>query len=140
MDNVKSLDAAGIVEEDLNDDMVLFVTIGNDVFQDVQLLDSGCPYHMYFNRDVFSTYKSIKGRVILMGNGMTCKILGIGTVKSKMHDEVLRILTGVRHVPDLKMNLIFVGELDSIGCTAFMKNKSMRIPWGARVTWKQERL
>lgn len=83
------------------------------------------------NKDVFSTYKSIEGRVILMGNGMSCKILGICTIKIKMHDGVLRTLTSVRHVPNLK-NLISLGELDSIGCTAFVKNKSMRTFWG---TW-----
>lgn len=42
------------------------------------------------NKDVFSTYKFIEGGVILMDNGMLCKILGIGIVKIKMHDGVLR--------------------------------------------------
>lgn len=62
------------------------------------------------NKDVSSTYKSIEGGLILMDNGIPCKILGIGTVKIKMHDGVLRTLTSVRHVPDLKMNLISLGS------------------------------
>lgn len=113
--------------------MVLYVTVGDDVFQDVWVLDSGCPYHMCLNRDVFSTYKSIECGVILMCNDMLCKILGIGTVKIKILDRVLKTLTGVRHVFDLKMNFISLGELDSRGCTTFVKNKSMRIFWGDRV-------
>lgn len=75
--------------------MVLSVIVGDDGFQDIWVLDSGCSYHMCFNKDAFSTYKSIEGGVILMGNSMSCKILGIGTIKINMHDKVLRTLTGV---------------------------------------------
>ncbi len=46
--------------------MVMYVTVGDDGFQDVWVLDSGCPYHMCPNKDAFSTYKSIEGGVILM--------------------------------------------------------------------------
>lgn len=73
------MDAARIAEEDFDDNMVLSVTIGDDGFQDVWVLDSGCPYHVSY-KDVFSTYKSIEGGVILIGNDMPCKILGIGIV------------------------------------------------------------
>ena len=41
-----------------------------------------------------------------MGNNMSCKVIGIGTMRIKMHDEGIRILTKGRHIPDLKKNLI----------------------------------
>ena len=37
-----------------------------------------------------------------MGNNITCKVVGIGTVRIKMYDGVVRTLSDVRHVPDLK--------------------------------------
>ncbi|XP_059626180.1 uncharacterized protein LOC132269140 [Cornus florida] len=43
------------------------------------------------------------------------KILGIGIVKIKTHNGLVRTLSDVRQVPDLKMNLISVGVLDSKG-------------------------
>ncbi|OIT26138.1 hypothetical protein A4A49_58335, partial [Nicotiana attenuata] len=33
-----------------------------------------------------------------------------------LHDGVVRILTDVRYVPELKKNLISLGPLESIGC------------------------
>jgi hypothetical protein len=45
-----------------------------------------------------------------MGNGVTCKIVDIGTIRIRMHDGIVRPLTNVRHIPDLKKNLIFFGH------------------------------
>ena len=44
---------------------------------------------------------------------MSCKVIGIGTVRIKMHDGIVRNLKDVRHVPHLKKNLISLGTLDS---------------------------
>ena len=51
-----------------------------------------------------------------MGNNKACRVVGIGTVLIKMFDGIVRILTDVRHVSELKKNLISLGTLDSIGC------------------------
>ena len=48
-----------------------------------------------------------------MGNDAPCKIVGIGSVKIKMYDGVVRTLTEVRHVPELKKNLISLSILDA---------------------------
>jgi hypothetical protein len=51
-----------------------------------------------------------------MGNNVAYKIVGIGTIKIRMHDRIVRtILKNVRHMPDLKKNLISLDTLDSIG-------------------------
>ncbi len=47
---------------------------------------------------------------------MTCNVLGVGTVKIRMHDGVVRTLTGVRHISGLKRNLISLRELNSKDC------------------------
>ena len=48
-----------------------------------------------------------------MGHDSQCKILGIGSIKIRMHDE--RVLDKVRHVLKLKKNLISLGTLDKSG-------------------------
>ena len=48
-----------------------------------------------------------------MGNNAPRKIVGIGTVIIKMFDGVVRTLGDVRHVPDLKKNLISLSTLDA---------------------------
>ena len=61
------------------------------------------------------SYQPIDGDNVLMGNNMPCKTIGIGSIKIKMHDGIVRTLSNVRHVPDLKKNLISLGTLDSNG-------------------------
>ena len=50
-----------------------------------------------------------------MGNDATCIIIGIETIKIKMFDGVVRTLGEVRHVPDVKKNLISLGTLNYFG-------------------------
>lgn len=56
-----------------------------------------------------------------------------------MHDEVLRTLTDVRHILDLK-NLNSLGELDSNGWKVIIKNESMKIMKGALVVMKTRKV
>ena len=50
-----------------------------------------------------------------MGNDAPCKIVVIGSIKIKMHDGVVKTLTEVRHVRNLKKNLISLSTLDAKG-------------------------
>ena len=48
-----------------------------------------------------------------MGNDISCKVVGIGSIQIKMFDGFVKILTDVRHVPELRKNLISLGVLDT---------------------------
>ena len=50
-----------------------------------------------------------------MGNDATCTIIGMRIIKIKMFDGVVRTLEKVRHILDMKKNLISLGTLDSKG-------------------------
>ena len=50
---------------------------------------------------------------VLMGNNASCKVAGIGTIHIKMFDGLIRTLSEVRHVLDLKRNLISLSTLDA---------------------------
>jgi len=58
---------------------------------------------------------AIDGGNVLIGNNMPYKTIGIGSIKIKMHDGIIRMLSNIQHVPDLKKNLNFLGTLDSNG-------------------------
>jgi hypothetical protein len=66
---------------------------------------------MSSKRDLFTTYA-----LVLVGNDDANKIIGIGTIRIIMHDIIMRTLTNVQHIPDMKNNLIFLGILDCLGC------------------------
>ncbi|KAK3011590.1 hypothetical protein RJ639_012236 [Escallonia herrerae] len=105
-DNIKMADA-GVVEDNSDGADVLSVTISSS--DGGWILDTGCSYHMCPNRDWFVTYRSFDGGKVLTGNDVTCKVVGIGSIQIKMHDGIVRTLTDVRHVPELRKILIFLG-------------------------------
>ena len=48
-----------------------------------------------------------------MGNNASCKVAGVGIVRIRMFDGVVRTLGDVRHVPNLKRNLISLSTLEA---------------------------
>jgi hypothetical protein len=69
------------------------------LFQMVVLMTSGSlillVHFMSPKRDWFITYESVNGGSVLMGNDAIYKIVGIGTIRMKMHDGIVRTLTNV---------------------------------------------
>jgi len=51
-----------------------------------------------------------------MGNNVVCKTVGIGNIRMRMFDGHVQTLTNVRHVPDLRKNLLSLGDLKAQGC------------------------
>ncbi|KAG8503271.1 hypothetical protein CXB51_001260 [Gossypium anomalum] len=101
------------VVEDYSDGELLVASVNDSKVSEEWILDSGCTFHMSPNRDWFTTYEIVSEGVVLMGNNASCKIAGVGTIKVKMFDGVVRTLSDVRHVPELKRNLISLSTLDS---------------------------
>ena len=52
---------------------------------------------------------------MLMDNNHPCKIVGVGSVRIKTHDGVVRTLVSVRHIPDMSKNLISLSTLEISG-------------------------
>ena len=50
-----------------------------------------------------------------MGNDHPCRVEGIGSVKIQMFDGIVRTLTDVRYIPDMRKNLVSLGMLDTKG-------------------------
>ena len=64
------------------------------------------------HKNWLDTYKSVNCGSIRMGNDATCTIIGMRTIKIKMSDGVVRTLEEVRHIPEVKKNLISLGIPD----------------------------
>ena len=68
-----------------------------------------------------------------MGNNVVCKIVGISAVRIRMHDGTIKTLKNVRHIPDLKRNLISLGTLDSLGYKYFGGGGVIQVSEGSLV-------
>ncbi|KAG8498115.1 hypothetical protein CXB51_006865 [Gossypium anomalum] len=64
---------------------------------------------------------------------------GVGTIKVKMFDGVVRTLNDVRHVPKLKRNLISLSTLDSKGYRYTAESGVLKISKGSLVVMKGQK-
>ncbi|KAG8482488.1 hypothetical protein CXB51_024221 [Gossypium anomalum] len=127
------------VVEDYSDGELLVASVNDSKVSEEWILDSGCTFHMSPNRDWLTTYETVSEGVILMGNNASCKITGVGTIKVKMFDGVVRTLSDVRHVPELKKNLISLSTLDSKGYRYTAKSGVLKISKGSLIVMKGQR-
>ena len=73
-------------------------------------------------------YKSVNSSIATMGNGEHCKITGIGNIRIKMFDGVVRTSCDV--------NLISLGTLDSNGYGYKSEGGVMKVTKGAMIMMK----
>ncbi|KAH9648891.1 hypothetical protein KPL70_025781 [Citrus sinensis] len=113
------------------------VLIASDVDHEGKwVLDSGCSFHMCPFKHHFSEYQEYDGGRVMMGNNAICRVIGIGVIKLKLHDNSILELKQVRHVPDLKRNLISLGMLDKIGCVVKVQQGIISVVKGSLVLLK----
>ncbi|KAG8480597.1 hypothetical protein CXB51_024789 [Gossypium anomalum] len=124
------------VIEDYSDSELLVASVNDSKVSEEWILDSGCTFHMSPNRDWFTTYEIVSEGVVLMRNNASCKITSVGTIKVKMFDEVARKLSDMRHVPELKRNLISLSTLDSKGYRYTAESGVLKISKGSLVVMK----
>ena len=67
---------------------------------------------------------------------MSCSMVGIGTVAINMFDGMTITLKEVRHVPNLKRNIISLGTLDESGYSFKVGNGKLTIFKGVMVVMK----
>ena len=119
-----------------SDGDMLSVSSGANHLIDYWSLDSTSSFHVTPHRDWFDTYKPVNCGSFLMGNDAACKVVGIGIIKIKMFDNVVRTLGEARHVLEVKKNLISLETLDSNGYCYKSKNGLMKLSKGAMIVMK----
>ncbi|KAG8495946.1 hypothetical protein CXB51_009450 [Gossypium anomalum] len=127
------------VVEDYSDGELLVASVNDSKVSEEWILDSGCTFHMSPNRDWFTTYETVSEGVVLIGNNASCKIAGVGTIKVKMFDGVVRTLSDIRHVPELKRNLISLSTLDSKGYRYTAESGVLKISKGSLIVMKGQK-
>ena len=90
------------------------------------MVDSGASFHLTPNRGYFSSYKDDDHRYVKMGNDGACKFVGIGNVCLPTSIGCGMLLKDVRHVPDIRLNLILAGSLDDEGYNGGFQNATWK--------------
>ncbi|KAG8472495.1 hypothetical protein CXB51_034177 [Gossypium anomalum] len=125
--------------EDYSDGELLVAFVNDSKVSEEWTLDLGYTFDMSPNWDWFTTYETVSEGIVLMGNNASCKTAGVGTIKVKIFDGVVRILSDMRHVPKLKRNLISLSTLDSKGYRYTAESGVLKISKGSLVVMKGQR-
>jgi hypothetical protein len=134
----KSVNVVAVDSE--SDSDILSVSSSTVDLNNSWLLDFACSFHVTPHRSWFDTYRLVNCSSVRMGNDASCKVIGIGTIKIKMFDNVVRTLGEVKHVLEMKKNLILLGTLDLKGYSYKFDHGIMNVSKGAMVVMKGQKI
>ena len=100
------------------------------------MIDTGATYHVYPNRDWFSSFEKLDRCSVVMGDDRPCHMEEINTVLVKMFNGMVRELKDVRYVPQLKRNLISVGAFEAFGLEISIRDGVLKMVKGLMVVLK----
>jgi hypothetical protein len=95
--------------------------------KDLWLLVSGFSNHMTCNKDLLSCIDSSISSDIKLGNDSLVKFQDKGTVHILTKQDVKKDINDVYHVPDLKHNILSVGQLVENGYKVLFEGASCKI-------------
>ena len=129
-------DQVSVVEDNHSDGELLVVSNGDSNSSEEWVLDFGCTFHMFSNKEWFSINEIVSKGIVLMGKDASFKIAVVGTIRIKMYDGTVRMLADVKHAPCVKMNLISLSTLDSKGYKYTGEGRALKVSKSALVLLK----
>ena len=97
------------------------------------VIDSGASFHVSSHSDFFTSYRISDFGNVRMGNSGVSKIVGIEDVCFETSIENKLVLKDVRHVPDIRLNLISTSRLDDEGFTNYFGESKWKLTKGSLV-------
>ncbi|PNY07765.1 putative copia-type polyprotein [Trifolium pratense] len=118
---------ANFVETD-EEEILLMAYMDNKqaVNGEIWYLDSGCSNHMTGNKNLFCDLNESFRQNVKLGNDSSMSVMGKGSVKLLMNKKMQNI-NDVYYVPELKSNLISLGQLQETGCAILIQKGSCQI-------------
>ncbi|XP_062014079.1 uncharacterized protein LOC133730517 [Rosa rugosa] len=107
---------ANYAKMDEQEEMLLmaYIEINRAKREDAWFLDSGCSNHMCGDRSLFSELDESFRQMVKLGNNTRMSVAGKGSVKLQLNGFNL-VISGVFFVPELKNNLLSIGQLQERG-------------------------
>jgi transposase InsO family protein len=103
-----------------------FIEANNSKKVESWFLDSGCSNHMCGNKQWFYTIDEDFRNSVKLGNEFRMEVMGKGNIRLEINGAV-QVVTDVYYVPDLKNNLLSVGQLQERGLTLLIQNGTCKL-------------
>ena len=97
------------------------------------VVDSGASFHVTSRKEFFTSYNTGNFGNVRMGNDKLSKIMGRGDISLETNTGRCLVLKDVRHVPDMRLNLISTGLLDDEGCTNIFGDGKWKLRRGPEI-------
>jgi hypothetical protein len=120
----------------LQDALILSI----DNISESWLVDSEASFHATPHRKHFLDYVQGDFGQVHLGGDAPCKIVGMRKVNIKQRNGNQWLFKKVRHVPNLRKNLISIGQLESEGCISIFTDKMLNVTKGSLVIEKGEKV
>ena len=96
-------------------------------------MDSGASFHTTPHREIIQNYVAGDFGKVYLANSSALDVVGMGNVQILLPNGFVWLLEKVRHIPELRRNLIFVGQLDDEGHAILFVGATWKVSKGARV-------
>nr|GEV02725.1 retrovirus-related Pol polyprotein from transposon TNT 1-94 [Tanacetum cinerariifolium] len=103
------------------------------------ILDSGATCHVATQKDYYSSYTPGDFGVVRMGNTGLSRIAGIGEICLKFDTKMELVLHNVKHVPDMRLNIISIGLLNEDGYHNSSSNGLWKVTLGSLIVARGKR-
>ena len=97
------------------------------------VIDSGVTTNSTFCRDLCTSYTPDDFGVVEMGNNGVAKVVGICNVCLETHNSMKLFLKYVKHVPDIRLNLISTRKLNDDGYYSGFGNGQWKLTKGSLI-------
>ncbi|KAJ6423528.1 hypothetical protein OIU84_024484 [Salix udensis] len=106
--------------------LMAYIEEVQDQRADMWFLDSGCSNHMSRKKDLFCELDEDFREQVKLGNNSSMMVKGKGNVKFQSLNTS-QVITGVFYVPELKTNLLSIGQLLEKGLIILFKHGRCKI-------------
>lgn len=94
--------------------------------EEAWFLDSGCSNHMTGNKEWFSELEEGFRQTVKLGNDTRMAVVAKGSVRLQMNDTI-QVISDVFYIPELKSNLLSIGQLQEKGLAILIQQRTCRI-------------
>jgi hypothetical protein len=97
------------------------------------VVDSGAYFHITSHKEYFTSYTSGVIGQVRMENSGSSTIVGKGTICIETNTGCRLVLDDVRHIPDIRLNLLSVGKLDGIRHGSYFGDAKWKLTKGSLI-------
>ncbi|KAG8645967.1 hypothetical protein MANES_10G112229v8 [Manihot esculenta] len=94
--------------------------------ENIWFLDSGCSNHMCGKKEYFFDFDANFRDSVKLGNNSSLLVKGKGNIRLVMHG-IAQIITSVFFVPELKNNLLSIGQLQEKGLAILFQHNKCKV-------------